>query len=269
MAGGGSRPSWRSIPGTSSWCHSSASLPPDTRKISWPVMVTGRPVGGSPNKPNGPVLVPVMVHRPATNSPSDSTASAVNFRSGKAFLTMAAAQSCPARPAGLAVSRPAATGRRRSTVYEITPAGREALTAWLAEPGTGMVLECEALVKIAYADQGTRAGRLANLDALIEETTAKLAFGDAIARQYLAGDGPFPERLPYSGLMWRILWDYHQATARWARWARDEVRAWPEDLSQLDAAAEFARIVAAAGTTWPADPAQADKPGPGAAPAAG
>ena len=40
----------------------------------------------------------------------------------------------------------------------------------------------------------------------------------------------------------------------WARWARDEVEAWPEDLSQLDAAAEFARIVAAAG-----DP----RPGPG------
>ena len=153
--------------------------------------------------------------------------------------------------AGLAVSRPAATGRRRSTVYEITPAGREALARWLAEPGTGMVLECEALVKVAYADQGTRAGLLANLDALIGETTAKLAFGDAIARQYLAGDGPFPGRLPYSGLMWRFLWDFQQTVLRWARWAREEVGAWPEDLSQLDAAAEFARIVAAAGDAWP------------------
>ena len=36
--------------------------------------------------------------------------------------------------AGLADSRPGATGRRPSTVYSITPAGRQALGAWLSEP---------------------------------------------------------------------------------------------------------------------------------------
>jgi hypothetical protein len=33
---------------------------------------------------------------------------------------------------------------------------------------------------------------------------------------------------------------------RWARWARAEVQAWPADLSQLDATAQFARTVSAA-----------------------
>jgi DNA-binding PadR family transcriptional regulator len=156
--------------------------------------------------------------------------------------------------AGLATSRSESTGRRRSTVYEITPAGRQALAAWLAEPGTGMVLECEALVKIAYADQGTRDGLLANLTALIDDTTAKLHFGEMIARQYLDGLGPFQERLPLSGLMWRFLWEFQLTVLRWARWAYAEVEAWPDDLSQLDAIAEFTRIVAAAGSpldsTW-------------------
>ena len=156
--------------------------------------------------------------------------------------------------AGLATSRPESTGRRRSTVYEITPAGRQALAAWLAEPGTGMVLECEALVKIAYADQGTRDGLLANLATLIDDTTAKLHFGEMIARQYLDGLGPFQERLPLSGLMWRFLWEFQLTVLRWARWAYAEVEAWPDDLSQLDAIAEFTRIVAAAGSpldsTW-------------------
>jgi DNA-binding PadR family transcriptional regulator len=156
--------------------------------------------------------------------------------------------------AGLATSRSESTGRRRSTVYEITPAGRQALAAWLAEPGTGTVLECEALVKIAYADQGTRDGLLANLTALIEDTTAKLHFGEMIARQYLDGLGPFQERLPLSGLMWRFLWEFQLTVLRWARWAYAEVEAWPDDLSQLDAIAEFTRIVAAAGnpvdSTW-------------------
>jgi PadR family transcriptional regulator AphA len=153
--------------------------------------------------------------------------------------------------AGLATSRSEPTGRRRSTVYSITPEGRQALAGWLAEPGAGPVLECEALVKIAYADLGTRDGLLANLAALIDDTTAKLRFGEMIARQYLDGLGPFQERLPISGLMWRFLWDYHLAVLRWARWARAEVQAWPDDLSHLDAIAEFGRITAAAGDLPP------------------
>ncbi len=125
--------------------------------------------------------------------------------------------------------------------------GRRALAEWLGEPGAGPVLECEALVKIAYADQGTRDGLLANLAALIDDVTAKLSFGEMIAASYLEGRGPFPDRLPVSGLMWRFLWEYHLTVLRWARWARDQVQAWPEDLSQLDATAEFGRIVSAAG----------------------
>jgi PadR family transcriptional regulator AphA len=155
--------------------------------------------------------------------------------------------------AGLATSRPEATGRRPSTVYTITAEGRDALTAWLAEPGTGPVLECEALVKIAYADQGTRDGLLANLAALIDDATAKLHFGEMIAQSYLHGRGPFQERLPFSGLMWRFLWEYHVTVLRWARWAHDQVQAWPQDLSRLDVTAEFSRIVSAASspqTSW-------------------
>ena len=36
-----------------------------------------------------------------------------------------------------------------------------------------------------------------------------------------------------------------------ARWAQAEVQAWPDDLSQLDALAEFSRITAAAGDIRP------------------
>ncbi|WP_344592029.1 hypothetical protein [Actinomadura vinacea] len=39
------------------------------------------------------------------------------------------------------------TGQRKSTVYEITPQGRQALRTWLDEPGggAGPVLELKAL----------------------------------------------------------------------------------------------------------------------------
>jgi len=69
---------------------------------------------------------------------------------------------------------------------------------------------------------------------------------------------PCQERLPYSGLMWRFLWEYHLTVLRWARWARTEVEAWPEDLSRLDATTEFRKVVSAAVSlpdgTWQPEP---------------
>src|SRR3984885_13597018 len=77
-----------------------------------------------------------------------------------------------------------------------------------------------------------------------DDATAKLHFGEMIATSYLEGRGPFQERLPLSGLMWRFLWEYHVTVLRWARWARDQVQAWPQDMSRLDVTEEFGRIIA-------------------------
>ncbi len=71
-----------------------------------------------------------------------------------------------------------------------------------------------------------------------------------IARSYLDGKGHFQDRLQYSSLMWRFRWDFHRTVLHWAQWAKDQVEAWPDDLTELDATAEFARIVAAAGSPW-------------------
>lgn len=88
------------------------------------------------------------------------------------------------------------SGRRPRTVYAITAKRRRALADWLAVPGSGPVLEFEALLKVAFADQGSRLGLLANLDAIIADTEARAAFGAMLARQYLNGAGPFPGTAP-------------------------------------------------------------------------
>src|SRR5512139_3357298 len=50
---------------------------------------------------------------------------------------------------GLAATESAPTGRRPSTRYEITPAGRQALAAWLrAGPGAPMQIEMEPMVRV-------------------------------------------------------------------------------------------------------------------------
>src|SRR5215218_695795 len=56
-------------------------------------------------------------------------------------------------------------GRRPRTRYTITANGRRALAAWLQTPGDGPVLEFESLLKIGFADSGSRADIIANLAA--------------------------------------------------------------------------------------------------------
>ena len=65
---------------------------------------------------------------------------------------------------GYAKATDDSVGRRRRTRYTITAKGRRALAAWLQQPGDGPVLEFEQLVKIHFADSGTKADIVANLD---------------------------------------------------------------------------------------------------------
>lgn len=132
-------------------------------------------------------------------------------------------------------------GRRRRTRYAITAAGRRALAAWLAEPGDGPVLECEQLVKIHFADSGSKADVVANLEAartwVLEQNRENLA----AARAYLAGEGPFPERAALNQLPGMFLTDFYLTVARWVAWAREVVERWPDDVREAPYDLEVAR----------------------------
>jgi PadR family transcriptional regulator AphA len=128
----------------------------------------------------------------------------------------------------LAVARTDYHGRRPHTVYTITADGKRALQRWLSEPGAGPVLEFEALVKVFYADQGTRADLLTQLEAVRTSADASERFGAALARGYLEGGGPYPERLAVISLVNRFFWDYGQSIRTWVEWAQAEVNRWPE-----------------------------------------
>lgn len=123
-------------------------------------------------------------------------------------------------------------GRRRRTRYTITAKGRQALAAWLSEPGEGPVLECEQLVKIHFADSGTKADVVANLEAtrawVLEQNEENLA----TARAYLEGRGAFPERAALNQLSGRFLTEFYVMVARWAEWAGHVVEAWPDDVTE-------------------------------------
>jgi DNA-binding PadR family transcriptional regulator len=122
-------------------------------------------------------------------------------------------------------------GRRRRTRYTITAKGRRALAAWLQEPGEGPVLEFEQLVKIHFADSGTKADVIANLEAartwVLEENQENLA----AARAYLLDESPFPGRAALNQLPGIFLTDFYATVARWVAWASATVDSWPDDVN--------------------------------------
>jgi hypothetical protein len=87
------------------------------------------------------------------------------------------------------------------------------------------------LVKVFFAEHGTRADLLATIEgvrAAVEEQAVATA---QVPHEYLERRGDYPERLPWLILVGRFLDEIEQAVDRWASWAGDVVSAWPDDIS--------------------------------------
>jgi DNA-binding PadR family transcriptional regulator len=131
---------------------------------------------------------------------------------------------------GLATVQTDSVGRRRRAVYTITPAGRDALRRWFDEPGALPSFEFEALVKVFFAEQGTKDQLVRTLERIVEESRPQVAVDAEWARRYLEGRGAFPERAAVLSLVGRLQADLNALVLRWAEWAHEAVADWPEDL---------------------------------------
>jgi PadR family transcriptional regulator, regulatory protein AphA len=128
--------------------------------------------------------------------------------------------------AGLATATKEYAGRRPRTVYRITPKGRRALRRWLDRPGAAPSLEFEALLKIAFADQGSLDGLRANLAAVRAYAEDQIQVGTERMREYAETGGPFPDRLPVILLVGRYFVEYAEMLHRWTIWAEAETASW-------------------------------------------
>ena len=128
--------------------------------------------------------------------------------------------------AGLATSHAAFTGKRRSTVYEITDAGRAAAAAWLDQPAVGMRLEFEGMLKVALADAGTSTQLLAAVREIQADAEARLAEILDRSTEYATTGGPFPDRLPIVAITGKLLMGQYEAVIRWTRWAEAAIDSW-------------------------------------------
>jgi PadR family transcriptional regulator, regulatory protein AphA len=127
---------------------------------------------------------------------------------------------------GLATARKEYTGRRATTMYEITPEGRAALERWIVEPGGMPKLEFEALLKVAFADLGSLQGLRANLAAIRSHAEAQLVLVEEREQEYAATGGPYPERLPVIALGVRYFREQAEALRRWVEWAESATDGW-------------------------------------------
>ena len=125
---------------------------------------------------------------------------------------------------GLARTTSEQNGRRTRTLYHITAKGRRALATWLQEPGDGPVLEFEQLLKVFFAESGTKDDTLRALSAAQCWAQARCAESLAVGERYAEGEGPFPERLPELQLASRFLTDFYLLVLDWARWASGDRR---------------------------------------------
>lgn len=136
--------------------------------------------------------------------------------------------------AGLAQASSQPVGQRPRTVYSITPKGRRALERWLNAPAAEPRLESETLVKLMFADYGSKDDLLGNLQRLREQVETKQRELRAIFEEYLRGADPFPDRVHLNVLAYRLLWDYAEAEAAWVEWATGEVERWGDVSAPAD-----------------------------------
>lgn len=133
---------------------------------------------------------------------------------------------------GLAAMTKEATGRRKRTIYSITPAGRTALRAWLATTPGPPSLEFEGMIRVMFADQGS-IGDLRDTLRLIgsQAKTSRDLFGQHAAYMAENNGGTHFERQHLFALANMFMIDHFTQITEWADWALDQTESWTDASS--------------------------------------
>jgi DNA-binding PadR family transcriptional regulator len=132
---------------------------------------------------------------------------------------------------GLATATREHTGRRPRTVYAITETGRAALSQWLEKPPQPPLVEFEGIVKVLFAEHGSKQQLLATLRSIRQQAERTRKEHATLAHDLAQTGGPFPDRLHLNALVFQFMWDQTETITRWATWAERQVANWPEDIT--------------------------------------
>lgn len=128
---------------------------------------------------------------------------------------------------GLANSQKEERGGRTRTVYSITAEGSAALDKWTRTRTQPPRLEFEALLRLLFADHGSREDLFRSLDELEGDIAEHHQAIVELMDSYLDDGHPFPERAHLSVLFATFQIDMFKAIERWIEFARSEIEEWP------------------------------------------
>ena len=144
---------------------------------------------------------------------------------------------------GLAVARRESVGRRPRTVYEITPAGRDALRAWLGQPSAIYAFEWDAILRVFFAEQGTKEQLLTTLRDAAEQLRDCVRTDRAEMDQVSQPGYQYADRAHLFGLVLKFEVDVYRAIDAWLTWAANEVASWPDINGPADRLAFFEHVL--------------------------
>jgi len=128
-------------------------------------------------------------------------------------------------------------GSRSRSIYRITPAGRQLLRAWFAEPGDPLAFECEAAVKAFFGSSSTLGAVRVQLETLRGEFRRASEATQPVARAWLDDELPFPDRLHYTAMAADLIARVRLATDAWAADWLERLDQWNSpDLDETNAA---------------------------------
>lgn len=128
---------------------------------------------------------------------------------------------------GLATVHQEDNANRTRNVYTITEEGRRVLDEWTKTRTQPPRLEIEALLRVLFADHGSREDVIRALDELENDIGEHHGAIVELMASYLDGGHPFPERTHLSVLFATFQIEMFKAIERWIEFARDEIDEWP------------------------------------------
>ena len=138
------------------------------------------------------------------------------------------------------------SGNRTRNVYTITGEGRRALNEWTTTRTEPPRFEVEALLRLLFADHGSREDLLRALDEFEDDIGAHHQAIVDLMRSYLDGGHPFPQRTHLSVLFATFQIDMFKTIERWIEFARVEIAEWPttQDLGMTPRTETLTRLLA-------------------------
>jgi DNA-binding PadR family transcriptional regulator len=147
---------------------------------------------------------------------------------------------------GFVTSHQEKSGGRVRNVYTITTKGRDALGEWTSTRTQPPRLEIEALLRLLFADHGSREDLLGALDELGSDIGEHHQAIVELMASYLDDGHPFPERTHLSVLFATFQIEMFKTIERWIEFARDEIDDWPttQDLGMTQRTETLTRLLA-------------------------